>query len=188
MDDQNTPDPTGGAEAGSPAGGPQGTGTPSAHPGGAEAPGTPPAQPAGPETAATPQAQTGGPGGEGAPGERGAEAGGAVATEEAAPVGSAPDFEQLQEPGAPGQTAPLAMLYDLDLPVAIELGRTRMAVQDVLALARGSVVQLDRQAGEPVDVYVGDKRFAEAEVVIVGEQFGVRITRLVSNAALSHAG
>ena len=97
-------------------------------------------------------------------------------------------FEQLQEPATPGQSSPLSMLYDLDLPVAIELGRTRMAVQDVLALARGSVVQLDRQAGEPVDVYVGDKRFAEGEVVVVGEQFGIRITRLVSNAGLPVAG
>ena len=125
----------------------------------------------------------------GAPGGFDADAvAGMTQSAETADFGSAPDFEQLQEAGASGQAAPLAMLYDLDLPVAIELGRTRLAVQDVLALSRGSVVQLDRQAGEPVDVYVGDKRFAEAEVVIVGEQFGVRITRLVSNAGLPAVG
>ena len=65
--------------------------------------------------------------------------------------------------------------------MAIELGRTRMSVQDVLALGRGSVIQLDRLAGEPIDVFVGDRRFAEGEVVVVGEQFGVRITRIISH-------
>jgi flagellar motor switch protein FliN len=67
-------------------------------------------------------------------------------------------------------------------PGTTELGRTRMAVQDVLELGRGSVVVLDRLVGEPVDVIVGDRPFAEGEVVVIGEQFGVRITRIVSNA------
>ena len=71
------------------------------------------------------------------------------------------------------------MLYDLTMPVAIELGRTRMSVQEILGLGRGSVIQLDRLAGEPMDVFVGDRRFAEGEVVVVGEQFGVRITRIL---------
>ena len=61
----------------------------------------------------------------------------------------------------------------------IELGRTSMKVQDVLHLGRGSVIELDRMAGEPVDVYVGDRRFAEGEVVVLGENFGVRITRIL---------
>jgi flagellar motor switch protein FliN/FliY len=77
------------------------------------------------------------------------------------------------------------MVYDLTVPVAIELGRTRMSVQEVLALGRGSVIQLDRLAGEPVDVFVGDRRFAEGEVVVVGEQFGVRITRILQNNNLA---
>ena len=79
-----------------------------------------------------------------------------------------------------GGPAALSMLYDLSMPVAIELGRTRMSVQDILALGRGSVIQLDRLAGEPIDVFVGDRRFAEGEVVVVGEQFGVRITRILA--------
>ncbi len=94
---------------------------------------------------------------------------------------SAASFEELGDAVPGSEPAALALLYDLDLPVAIELGRTRLSVQDVLALGRGSVVQLDRQAGEPVDVFVGDRRFAEAEVVIVGEQFGVRITRILTS-------
>jgi len=89
------------------------------------------------------------------------------------------DFGDLEDGGDPSHPMALSMLYDLTMPVAIELGRTRMSVQDILALGRGSVVQLDRVAGEPVDVFVGDRRFAEGEVVVVGEQFGVRITRLV---------
>jgi flagellar motor switch protein FliN len=76
--------------------------------------------------------------------------------------------------------ASLTALYDLTLPVSIELGRTRMAVRDILALGRGSVVELDRLAGEPVDVYVANRRFAKGEVVVLGEQFGVRITRILA--------
>jgi flagellar motor switch protein FliN/FliY len=94
---------------------------------------------------------------------------------------SAASFEELGDALPGSEPAALSLLYGLDLPVAIELGRTRLSVQDVLALARGSVVQLDRQAGEPVDLFVGDRRFAEAEVVIVGEQFGVRITRILKS-------
>ena len=77
---------------------------------------------------------------------------------------------------------PIGMLLDLTLPISIELGRTSMTVQELLRLGRGSVIQLDRLAGEPIDIYVGDRRFAEGEVVVLGEHFGVRITRIVSNA------
>jgi flagellar motor switch protein FliN len=72
------------------------------------------------------------------------------------------------------------MLLDLSLPVHIELGRTGMTVQEILRLGRGSVIQLDRLAGEPIDIYVGERRFAEGEVVVLGEHFGVRVTRILS--------
>ena len=89
-------------------------------------------------------------------------------------------FEELADSmAAQGGSAPLSSLYDLSLPVAIELGRTSMKVQEVLNLGRGSVIELDRLAGEPVDVFVGDRRFAEGEVVVLGENFGVRITRIL---------
>lgn len=97
---------------------------------------------------------------------------------------SAPPLEELEgapaEEGAGEAGASLSALYDLSLPVSIELGRTKMAVRDILALGRGSVVELDRLAGEPVDVYVADRRFAKGEVVVLGEQFGVRITRILT--------
>ena len=71
------------------------------------------------------------------------------------------------------------MLLDLNLPVSIELGRTKMTVQEILRLGRGSVIQLERLAGEPVDIYVGDRRFAEGEVVVIDEHFGIRLTSVV---------
>ncbi len=98
-------------------------------------------------------------------------------------------FDELPEGGAsagagepvPAAPAGLSLLYDLPLPVSVELGRTRLPVQEILSLGRGSVVQLDRLAGEPVDLYVGDRKFAQGEVVVLGEQFGVRITRILAN-------
>jgi flagellar motor switch protein FliN/FliY len=84
--------------------------------------------------------------------------------------------------GIAGSEVPISMLLDLTLPISIELGRTSMTVQDILRLGRGSVVQLDRLAGEPIDVYVGDRRFAEGEVVLLGETFGVRVTRILPRA------
>lgn len=94
------------------------------------------------------------------------------------------DFEQTML----GNTeVPIGMLLDLTLPVSIELGRTTMTVQEILRLGRGSVIQLDRLAGEPIDIYVGDRRFAEGEVVVLGEHFGVRITRVLANPAAASA-
>lgn len=94
--------------------------------------------------------------------------------------GASADFAELHPNSGPQSEVPLSMLLDLSLNVAIELGRTRMTVQDILHLGRGSVVQLDRLRGEPVDVLVGERRFAEGEVVVIGEHFGIRITRIVA--------
>ena len=96
-------------------------------------------------------------------------------------------FEELQAVIAAGGEVPLGLLLDLTLPVSIELGRTSMAVQDVLRLGRGSVIQLERLAGEPIDIFVGDRRFAEGEVVVLGEHFGVRLTRILSRKSAAEA-
>ncbi|MER3420944.1 MAG: flagellar motor switch protein FliN, partial [Chloroflexota bacterium] len=66
------------------------------------------------------------------------------------------------------------------LQVRVELGSTRMTVEEVLNLAPGSVVELDRLAGEPVDIVVNDRLIARGEVVVVEENFGVRVTEIVS--------
>jgi flagellar motor switch protein FliN len=92
------------------------------------------------------------------------------------------DYSELDSAIGAGNEVPMSMLMDLTLPVAIELGRTTMSVQEILQLGRGSVVQLERLAGEPIDIYVSDRRFAEGEVVVLGENFGVRVTRIIAKA------
>ena len=71
-------------------------------------------------------------------------------------------------------------LMDIAMPVAIEIGRASLTVRDVLQLGIGSVIQLDRAVGEPVDIYVSDRKFAQGEVVVMGEHFGVRITKVLA--------
>ena len=88
-------------------------------------------------------------------------------------------FDELPGSVTGAESAPLETLLDVSLPVTIEFGRTQMSVQDVLQLGRGSVIQLDRVVGEPVDIYVTDRKLAEGEVVVIGEYFGVRITALM---------
>jgi flagellar motor switch protein FliN len=95
----------------------------------------------------------------------------------------ATEFADVDAPSLGNTDAHMSSLMDLTLPVAIELGRTTMTVQEILQLGRGSVVQLERLAGEPIDIYVGERRFAEGEVVVLGENFGVRVTRILSRAA-----
>ena len=74
----------------------------------------------------------------------------------------------------------LELLLDVRLDVSIELGRTKMLVRDILELGPGSVVELDKMSGETVDLMINNKKMAEGEVVVVDENFGVRITHLVS--------
>ena len=75
----------------------------------------------------------------------------------------------------------VSMLNDVDLKVRIELGRTRMLVEDVLELGEGSVVELDKLAGDPVEVFVNDRLIASGEVLILNDNFCVRISEVLSN-------
>jgi flagellar motor switch protein FliN/FliY len=93
---------------------------------------------------------------------------------------AAPQLAEFERVAASSTEVPLSMLFSLSLPISIELGRTTMSVQEILRLGRGSVIQLERLAGEPIDIFVGDRRFAEGEVVVLGEHFGVRVTRILS--------
>jgi flagellar motor switch protein FliN/FliY len=86
---------------------------------------------------------------------------------------------------APAQPAPaggtdLGLLHDVELEVTAELGRTRMSVRELLALAPGAVIELDRAAGGPVDLLVNDRVIARGEVVVIDESFGIRITEIVT--------
>ena len=81
----------------------------------------------------------------------------------------------------------LDALLDVSMPVIVEIGRTTMTLQDVLQLAPGSVVQLERAVGEPVDLYVGDRRLAQGEIVVVDDHLGVRITKVLAAQGLEAA-
>ena len=67
---------------------------------------------------------------------------------------------------------------DIDLPLTVSFGRTRMLLKDVMKLGTGSIIELERTADDPVDLWVNDKRVARGEVVIVGGNYGVRITEV----------
>lgn len=79
------------------------------------------------------------------------------------------------------------LLADVNLHVKIELGRTRMLVEDVLRLGEGSVVELDKLAGDPVDVYVNDRRVARGEVLVLNDNFCVRINEIVAPVGRENA-
>ena len=73
-------------------------------------------------------------------------------------------------------------LLDIPLEVTVELGRTRLALRDLLALGAGAVLELDKLAGEPLDVLVNGKLVARGECVMVNDKFGVRLTDIVSRS------
>ncbi|MEU4427869.1 flagellar motor switch protein FliN [Actinoplanes sp. NPDC024001] len=77
----------------------------------------------------------------------------------------------------------LDMLHDVEMEVSAELGRTRMSVRELLSLAPGAIVELDRAAGSPADLLVNGRLIARGEVVVVDENFGIRITEIVSPGA-----
>lgn len=77
----------------------------------------------------------------------------------------------------------LHLLEDVQLQVRIELGRTRMLVQDVLRLDQGSVVELDKLAGDPVDIYVNERLVARGEVLVLNDNFCVRINEITASTA-----
>jgi flagellar motor switch protein FliN/FliY len=91
--------------------------------------------------------------------------------------------------GAPGYegSRPLAILNDVEMGVTAELGRRRMTVRDLLALTPGSVIELDRAAGTPVDVLVNGTLIARGEVVVIDEEFGIRIAEIVAAEPLGAA-
>lgn len=94
-----------------------------------------------------------------------------------------PELAPAERPGAP--RGELDLLADVPLEVTVELGRARMTVRELLALQAGSVVELDRVAGTPVDVLVNGQLVARGEVVVVAEELGVRLTDIVNTHAVS---
>jgi flagellar motor switch protein FliN/FliY len=88
-----------------------------------------------------------------------------------------PNFQQVIKDA---QVSSIDLLRDVDLNVKIELGRAKMLVEDVLKLAEGSVVELDKLAGDPVDVFVNDRLVARGEVLVLNDNFCVRVNEIVA--------
>lgn len=80
----------------------------------------------------------------------------------------------------PAKDRNLQMILDIPLRVTVELGRTKMPVSELLNLGQGSVIELAKLAGEPMEVFVNDKLIARGEAVVVNEKFGVRLTDIIS--------
>ncbi|MBI5937613.1 MAG: flagellar motor switch protein FliN [Betaproteobacteria bacterium] len=108
----------------------------------------------------------------------------AVADEAAAMAQPAPQVFQPLSSDAPQPAAANNLDLILDIPVAlnVELGRTKLAIRNLLQLAQGSVVELDGLAGEPMDVLVNGTLIAQGEVVVVNDKFGIRLTDIISPA------
>jgi len=112
------------------------------------------------------------------------------------PEGSRPDPAELKEllqdnqvssadskrSSDQSQTRSLDFLYDIPLQVTVEVGRSRILLKDLLKMDEGYVIELDKLAGEPLDLYVNSKLIARGEAVMVGEKFGIRLTDVVSTA------
>jgi flagellar motor switch protein FliN/FliY len=98
-------------------------------------------------------------------------------------------FETTVAPGpAPDvSAADLERLHDVPVELAVEIGRTRMTIREALALGPGSIVSLNRAAGQPVDLLVNGKPIARGEVVVIDEEFGLRVTEVLDAAQRADA-
>ncbi len=91
-----------------------------------------------------------------------------------------PAFENFGSQSGATSTQDIDMILDIPVKLTVELGRTRIAIKQVLQLAQGSVVELEGLAGEPMDVLVNGCLIAQGEVVVVNEKFGIRLTDIVT--------
>lgn len=95
-------------------------------------------------------------------------------------VARAPLEDLRAEPGVPPREVSLDAILDIPVSLSMEIGRTKINIRHLLQLNQGSVVELDRLAGEPLDVLVNGTLIAHGEVVVVNEKFGIRLTDVVS--------
>lgn len=96
------------------------------------------------------------------------------------PTERTPEQAAAQTAAAAGPRPGLDLLHDVEMEVSAELGRTRMSVRELLSLSPGAVVELDRAAGSPADLLVNGRLIARGEVVVIDENFGIRITEIIS--------
>lgn len=112
----------------------------------------------------------------------------ALASVDAEPEGPPPgvttfNFQEFAGAPASSENATLDLIRDVELDLRIELGRTNLYLEDVLKLRKGSVVPLDKLAGDPVDIFVNGRLIARGEVLVLNDNFCVRVTELVAGAA-----
>ncbi len=88
--------------------------------------------------------------------------------------------EEEVEAAAEQDARDLDFILDIPLELSVELGKTKMLVNDLLQLAQGSIIELNKLAGEPLEVYINRKLIARGEVVVVNEKFGVRLTDVIT--------
>lgn len=93
--------------------------------------------------------------------------------------------EQMSVSAPSSQENGIELLMDVLLQITVEVGRTRLSIQDLLQLGQGSVIELEKLAGEPLDIFVNGKIIARGEAVIVNEKFGVRLTEILSPEDIS---
>ena len=91
-------------------------------------------------------------------------------------------FKEIQKGDTQRGTLDLDCILDIPLTLTVELGRNRMLISDLLELNQGSVIELTKLAGEPMDVFANNKLIARGEVVVVNEKFGIRLIEIVSHA------
>jgi flagellar motor switch protein FliN/FliY len=95
-------------------------------------------------------------------------------------AGAGGDAGAASKPQGSPPVQSLDFILDIPLKVTVELGRAKMAIREILQLAQGSVIELSKFAGEPLEVLVNDKLIARGEVVVVNEKFGIRLTDIIS--------
>lgn len=106
--------------------------------------------------------------------------GGAGAPFQAPPNVQPVQFANLQPTPPPPELGNIGLLMDVYMELTVELGRTRKLIRDILGIGEGTIIELDKLAGEPVDILVNHKLIAKGEVVVIDENFGVRVTEIVS--------
>jgi len=106
-------------------------------------------------------------------------------SEAEAPESAQPATFPSLDPGIIGPSDPnsIGLLANVEMEVSVHLGETRRSIRDILSLGPGSVLELDRLAGESVDIMVNNRLVAKGEIVVIGENFGVRITELIQKVS-----
>ncbi len=101
--------------------------------------------------------------------------------EKSAPQAETPRFEEFTAKGGSAEGHPsLDFILDIPLEISVEIGRSKMIINDLLKLSQGSIIELNKLAGEPAEIYVNQRLMARGEVVVVNDRFAVRLTEIIS--------